>query len=474
MASLSRPHSLLPSPRAQPGNSLHQRFRPSVSRENEPVPNFYLYADKYKIRSPSKLKQRCESVTPAKRLFEGERKGKDKCGKSQPLSPRGVRVKAKLPLPSGEAVVAFKAELTSGEVGEIAGYEVVYYVGKGKAKARDGKYENREGDYLVRVGDQIAFRYEILGILGKGTYGVVARCKDHKTGEEVAIKVIKSRPLYHQQGLSEISVLQVLRDQGHGTIVTLKGSLLFRKHLCLVFELLAGSLSCLLKGNKLHSVPMIVMKEYTLQLVNALKCLKDAKVVHCDLKPDNILVDNEGKLRLIDFGCACFEKTASPCYAQSRHYRAPEVILETGLNCSVDMWSLGCILAEMAKGKAIFPGDNEKQQLALMMELLGKPAKGLVARSAKKAQFFDSSGAPKQMHSSQGRPIFPGSISLSLYLSGCGKHFSDFVSRCLDWNPQSRLTPDQALEHPWLQLGDVPTSNTAAGLRHRPTFSSVM
>jgi len=350
----------------------------------------------------------------------------------------------------------FKAELTSGEVGEIAGYEVVYYVGKGKAKARDGKYENREGDYLVRVGDQIAFRYEILGILGKGTYGVVARCKDHKTGEEVAIKVIKSRPLYHQQGLSEISVLQVLRDQGHGTIVTLKGSLLFRKHLCLVFELLAGSLSDMIKTMKREGVQMQVTRRVGIELVNALKCLKDAKVVHCDLKPDNILVDNEGKLRLIDFGCACFEKTASPCYAQSRHYRAPEVILETGLNCSVDMWSLGCILAEMAKGKAIFPGDNEKQQLALMMELLGKPAKALVARSAKKAQFFDSSGAPKQMHSSKGCPIFPGSLSLSLYLSNCGKSFSDFVSRCLDWNPQSRLTPDQALEHPWLTTTDPP------------------
>jgi dual specificity tyrosine-phosphorylation-regulated kinase 2/3/4 len=238
--------------------------------------------------------------------------------------------------------------------------------------------------------------------------------------------------------------------------VALKGSFLFRKHLCLVFELLAGSLSCLLKANKLHSVPMTVMREYSLQLVNALKCLEEVGVVHCDLKPDNILLDKEGKLRLIDFGCACFQKSATPCYAQSRHYRAPEVMLETGLSCSVDMWSLGCILAEMAKGKVLFPGDNEKQQLAFVMELLGKPPKGLVSHSTKRAQFFEPSGAPKQVHSSKGCPIFPGSLSLSLYLSGCCKSFIDFISRCLDWNPQSRLTPQQALEHPWFTATDLP------------------
>jgi dual specificity tyrosine-phosphorylation-regulated kinase 2/3/4 len=379
-----------------------------------------------------------------------------------------------LPLPPGDALKAYRSELNAYEAKEILGYETVYYVGRGKTQARDWKYETREGDYLIRAGDQIAYRYEVLSTLGKGTYGVVARCRDHKTNEEVAIKVIKNRPLYHQQGLSEISILQILREKGRESFVSLKGSFLFRKHLCLVFELLMNSLKDMIVAMKREGVQMSITRRVGIELVNALKCLEDVGVVHCDLKPDNILLDKEGRMRLIDFGCACFEKSATPCYAQSRHYRAPEVILETGLSCSVDMWSLGCILAEMAKGKVLFPGDNEKQQLAFVMELLGKPPKGLVSHSTKRAQFFEPSGVPKQVHSSKGCPIFAGSISLNLYLSGCGKHFSNFISRCLDWNPQTRLTPSEAMEHPWLQVGDLPPSNTAATSRHRPTFSNIM
>ena len=432
--------------RLQPRTAKCEEGRRSVSRENESVPDFYIYRDRYKVSSPGIQQQRCTSVTLR------TRKNEEKMQRSPPISPCfSMCRRPKVPLSPEEAISSHKAELTTLELAEIGGYEAVYYVGKGKSKTKEGRYDGRQGEFLVRVGDQIAYRYEVVRVMGKGTYGIVVSCKDHKTGEDVAVKVIKNSPLYHQQGLCEISILEHLRDKAANSIITLRASFLFRKHLCLVFDLLYCSLASKLKANKLHSLSVTHIKDYSLQLLTALKYLKDAQIIHADLKPDNILLDKKGHLKLIDFGCACYENTTAPGYAQSRYYRAPEVILETGLSCSADMWSLGCILVEMAKGTVTFPGDNEKQQLALQMELLGKPPKSVICRSAKKGLFFEANGTPKQVHSAQGRPIFPGSVSLSSYLPNSSKQFIDLVSRCLDWNPESRLTPTGALQHPWFQ-----------------------
>ena len=404
-----------------------------------------------------------------------------KCVMQRPVSTRTAKcpfaiqteeVKRKeLPLTPSDVIKEYRALLSPFEIKEIQTYEVIYYLNQSSTKGKSQQYETLNGDYLLRKGDQIAYRYEILSTLGRGTYGVVAKCKDHKTNEIIALKVIKNRISYHQRGLIEISILQKIRENLKKSVIGLKGSFIFRKHLCLVFELMMGSLAEMmtaLQGNTEEK--MKVVRRAGMEIVRGLKGLKEEKVVHMDLKPDNILLDQEGHLKLIDFGCACYERTAAPGYAQSRYYRAPEVILETGLSCSADMWSLGCILVEMAKGTVTFPGDNEKQQLALQMELLGKPPKSMRYRSAKKGLFFESNGTPKQVRTTQGRQIFPGSLSLNLYLSGYGKHFIDFISRCLDMNPESRLTPSEAEEHPWLAVGDQPSSAS----RHRPCLSSVI
>ena len=324
-------------------------------------------------------------------------------------------------------------------------------------KSRDGHFETEKGDYLPRVGDHIAFRYEILSLLGKGTFGIVVKCRDHKCGEIVAVKILKNRQLFHQQGVSEICILQKLREKdvdGSAPVVLMKGSFLFRKHLCISFEYLNSTITDHVKALKLPSIPNSMLKTFAQQLLTALCFIKKAHIIHCDLKPDNVLMTDQGTLKVIDFGSACFENAKGQMYIQSRHYRAPEVILETGYGTGIDMWSLGCLLAGLAKGMTMFPGDSEKQQLALIMEMLGPPPKSQILQSPKRSLFFDQTHSPKLVHTSKGRAMFPGSLSLNLFLAGRETTFADFVGRCLDLNPTTRMTPEQGLTHPWLTSDD--------------------
>jgi dual specificity tyrosine-phosphorylation-regulated kinase 2/3/4 len=113
-------------------------------------------------------------------------------------------------------------------------------------------------------------------------------------------------------------------------------------------------------------------------------------VIHCDLKPENILLrqpDRSG-IRVIDYGSSCFVNQKVYTYIQSRFYRAPEVILGMDYGLAIDMWSTGCILAELYTGRPLFPGENEQDQLACIMQLIGVPDKQYLESCSRKKQFF--------------------------------------------------------------------------------------
>ena len=137
-------------------------------------------------------------------------------------------------------------------------------------------------------------------------------------------------------------------------------------------------------------------------------------------------------------------------YIQSRFYRSPEVILGSSYGLGIDMWSLGCILAELWTGYPIFPGENEQEQLACIMEIFGPPDRHLVDRSTRKKLFFDSVGKPRVTVSSKGRRRRPSSKTLQQALKTEDEGFIDFVSRCLRWDPDRRLKPSEAVSHPFI------------------------
>ena len=140
-------------------------------------------------------------------------------------------------------------------------------------------------------------------------------------------------------------------------------------------------------------------------------------------------------------------------YIQSRFYRSPEVILGMNYAMAIDMWSIGCILAELYTGVPLFPGEDEAEQLACIMEILGVPDRHIVEKASRRKIFFDSMGMPRPHVNARGKRRRPGSKTLAGVLKCDDDLFVDFIAKCLTWDPDKRLKPQPALRHPWILAG---------------------
>ncbi|KAG2276329.1 hypothetical protein Bca52824_058884 [Brassica carinata] len=274
--------------------------------------------------------------------------------------------------------------------------------GDGVPMVRSGLYDNwddAEGYYSYQFGELIDGRYEVIATHGKGVFSTVVRAKDLKAGpaepEEVAIKIIRNNETMHKAGQTEVQILKKLagsdrEDKRH--CVRFLSSFKYRNHLCLVFESLHLNLREVLKkfgrniGLKLSAV-----RSYSKQLFIALKHLKNCGVLHCDIKPDNMLVnENKNVLKLCDFGNAMFAgKNEVTPYLVSRFYRSPEIILGLTYDHPLDIWSVGCCLYELYCGKVLFPGATNNDMLRLHMELKGPFPKKMLRKGAFIDQHFD-------------------------------------------------------------------------------------
>ena len=230
----------------------------------------------------------------------------------------------------------------------------------------------------------------------------------------------------------------------------------------MVFELHSVNIYEFIKLNRFQPLSLNLVKKFAVQLLTSLAYLNRENIIHCDLKPENILLRqaNRASIKLIDFGSSCFENERLYTYMQSRFYRAPEVILGIPYGRPIDMWSFGCTMAELATGYPLFPGENETEQLACIMEVLGVPPQKLLSRAPRRKQFFDTTNAPRIVANSRGRKRRSGTKRLKECLNVNDNLFYDFVRMCLIWTPEQRLTPEQGLAHPW--LADVVTAQQPA------------
>ncbi|KAJ5816642.1 hypothetical protein N7447_008875 [Penicillium robsamsonii] len=356
------------------------------------------------------------------------------------------------------------ATLNIFERGEIIDYRDIFFCGTQTAKKHIGDlhsgaanfgYDDDRGDYNIIIGDHLAYRYEVVDVLGKGSFGQVVRCIDHKTGVLVAIKIIRNKKRFHQQALIEVNLLQKLKEwdpHGKHSVVNFTQSFYFRGHLCISTELLGMNLYEFIKAHEFRGFSLKLIRVFTKQMLSSLVLLHAKKVIHCDLKPENVLLVHplNSEIRVIDFGSSCFENEKVYTYIQSRFYRSPEVILGMSYGMPIDMWSLGCILAELFTGYPIFPGENEQEQLACIMEVFGPPEKHLIEKSTRKKLFFDSLGKPRLTVSSKGRRRRPSSKELRQALKCDDEAFLDFIARCLRWDPARRISPHDALKHEFL------------------------
>ncbi|KAK4246768.1 hypothetical protein C7999DRAFT_15125 [Corynascus novoguineensis] len=369
------------------------------------------------------------------------------------------------------------AVLNIYERGEIVDYKDVYFcgtqnaakvVGDPQSNSPNFGYDDERGDYTIVPGDHLAYRYEIIDVLGKGSFGQVVRCIDHKTGVLVAVKIIRNKKRFHQQALVEVNILQKLREwdpHNKHSMVNFTHSFYFRGHLCISTELLDMNLYEFIKSNAFRGFSLKMIRRFTKQMLSSLNLLKQHKVIHCDLKPENILLRHplHTEIKVIDFGSSCFENEKVYTYIQSRFYRSPEVILGMTYGMPIDMWSLGCILAELYTGVPIFPGENEQEQLACIMEVFGPPEKHLIEKSTRKKLFFDSMGKPRLTVSSKGRRRRPSSKTLQQVLKCDDEAFLDFIARCLRWDPDRRMKPEEAIRHEFItgQKTSVPVPRSA-------------
>ena len=337
-------------------------------------------------------------------------------------------------------------KLSRYEHKEIVHFKKLYYLGCGRKDEKS--FSDNNGYYKVIIGDHLAYRYEILEKLGEGSFGTVVKCKDHKTGDSVAIKIIRKSIKIAKYGQREVDVLDLLENNSNeasSCIVEKLKDFTFRDHLCIVFELLTINLYDFIKNNYFQPISLSLARRIITQVLIALKHTHSLDIIHCDIKPENIVfkAENKSGIKLIDFGCTYSRNYQPLTYIQSRFYRAPEVILEAGYDEKIDIWSLGCVLVEIITGWPLFPGENEYETLKLMVNILGYPSESIF-KNAKRIDKLRSDKVKDTIYSS-----FQGDIES--ILEGHDMKMIDFVKRCLCWDKNLRISAETALLHPWIR-----------------------
>ncbi|XP_058883549.1 dual specificity tyrosine-phosphorylation-regulated kinase 4-like isoform X4 [Acipenser ruthenus] len=369
----------------------------------------------------------------------------------------------RLPITPAEALKHFRNRLTQYEQEEIMDYSELWFLGLDSNKiegVHGGQhncgYDDEHGSYLKVLHDHIGYRFEVLEVIGKGSFGHVVKCLDHNTNELVAVKIIRNKKRFHHQALVEVKILDALRrkdKENSHNVIHMKEYFHFRNHLCISFELLGLNLYELIKKNNFQGFSLPLIRRFTCSLLKCLQMLHRENIIHCDLKPENILLAHKGQgtIKVVDFGSSCYEQQRVYTYIQSRFYRSPEVILGHTYSMAIDMWSLGCILAELYTGSPLFPGENEVEQMACIMEVLGLPPTEFIQTASRKRLFFDSKGSPRNVTNSKGKKRCPNSKDLASVLKTNDALFLDFLRGCLMWDPAQRMTPDEAMQHEWIQ-----------------------
>ena len=329
----------------------------------------------------------------------------------------------------------FSKHLTAYEQSEILSFRNIYYIAagirklEGRIKEANYGFDDERNDYLLVKNDHISYRYEILEIIGKGSYGQVIKAYDHKDKKTVALKIIRNLACIIQQAKIEIQVLYKLIEGQNSCpyIVTILDNYIFRNHIIQSFDLLDMNLYQLLKSRSFSSLPLNTLKAYAQQLLEGIKYFHSLNVLHCDLKPENIMITGE-KIKIIDFGSSCFMNRRVFTYIQSRFYRAPEVILEVGYDCKIDIWSLGCVLAELYLGKPIFAGKDEIDQLFSIIEVLGLPPSYMLEASPKSQIVLSIIKKVNSGSSSLLKYRIPGSKNLKQLINSNDLEFVNFLS----------------------------------------------
>ena len=284
-------------------------------------------------------------------------------------------------------------------------------------------------------------KYEVIGIVGEGAYGIVYKCKSKETGKFVAIKKFKEigDDLIKKTMKRELKMLQRLH---HPNIVQFQDAFKRKGNLFLVFEFVEKNLLELIEEHPKGLEPNLI-RNIIFQLCKAIKYLHDQKIIHRDIKPENLLITENNETKLCDFGFARLisgnsEKLTD--YVATRWYRAPELLISQGeYGPEVDYWAIGCIMGELVDGNPLFPGENELDQIHCIQKVLGNLTE-------------------KQQDTFYSNPIYQGKNLLNIskpetlerkYFGKLNKQAIMFLKGLLELDPKKRLNGVTVFQHPY-------------------------
>lgn len=199
----------------------------------------------------------------------------------------------------------YASKLTPYEHHEIVKYPQIYFIGANAKKrpgtigaANNSEYDNEHGSYIHIQNDHVAYRYEVLMVIGKGSFGQVVKAYDHKTHEHVALKMVRNEKRFYRQAHEEIRILEHLRKQDKDNamnIIHMYRSFEFRNHVCITFEILYINLYELIRRNKFYGFSLQLVRKFAHALLQCLDALAKNKIIHCDMKPENVMLKQQGR-----------------------------------------------------------------------------------------------------------------------------------------------------------------------------------
>ncbi|KAA8587177.1 hypothetical protein FQN60_001013 [Etheostoma spectabile] len=350
-------------------------------------------------------------------------------------------------------------------------------------------------DFQVFVGELISSsssQYEVQDLLGCGSFGAVTQCRKVATNEMVALKIYKNKA-FIEEAKEEASILRILKELGSDqfNIVKWHDSFTFEGRYYLEFEELDISLTEFLQMSPSKSLGLTDVRPIVQQLATALDFLKSTGFAHSDLKPDNIMmvdrVRQPLRVKVIDFGLALnHPENWTGATLQTRWYRAPEILLGAPFDEAIDVWSLGCIAAEMLMGTVLFPGCDSYDMMRHINLIVGKAPDRILNDGMYTRQYFRPkyhiwnppfwtfmsslekrhyTFTPCTIKSLSDVTKVPANLSAQdASAQECDRvSFADLLTKLLDMDALQRIKPSQILQHPFITTSHLHVKTCVCG-----------
>ena len=342
-------------------------------------------------------------------------------------------------------------------------------------RERTGFEESK--DFKIVINNLIAGRYQIMAYLGNAAFSKAVKCLDIKENKLVCLKIVENNKNYFDQSLDEIKILNYINSNGNPDelhFLKVIDFFYYKEHLFIVSELLRDNLydfyDYLTKNNIENYFTLPRIQLIAKQVLTSLNYIHSLHLIHCDLKPENILLKSitDSGVKIIDFGSTCFIHDYLSSYIQSRSYRAPEVIMGCTYDYKIDIWSLGCILAELYSKIVLFQSDSIHNLLAKVIGIIGPIPEWMYEKGTTVNGMFcqekllymevdgeaDNSNSNINNISTSGKKkmhvIVPKRTLLKNRMHCNDEKFVEFIRFLLRIDPNERPTAAEALKHPWL------------------------